>query len=137
MSAGISTINTVLKCGTTASNLSKLCNIKTYPELGGSPDMLETTDLEDTQQTFTPGVQSTSNMEFTCNYTLTAYKAVLQSAGTAQYYQLEMGDNGADGKFQWQGMHYVHVTDGSVNAVREMVITVIPSSAVTEVTAEG
>ena len=34
---------------------SKMCRIKSYPDLGGTPDLLETTDLEDTWQTFVPG----------------------------------------------------------------------------------
>ena len=57
MGVGISTIKTVLKSrehGTTGT-YAKLCNIKSYPQLGGAPENLETTDLEDTAQTFCPG----------------------------------------------------------------------------------
>ena len=67
MSAGMSTINTVLKAGTTASALTQLCKIKSYPQLGGEPESIETTDMEDKMQTFTPGVQSMSAMQFTAN----------------------------------------------------------------------
>ena len=35
-----STIDTVLKIGSTSSNLTKLCKIKSYPDLGASPDNL-------------------------------------------------------------------------------------------------
>ena len=42
MSAGMSTINTVLKAGTTASALTQLCKIKSYPQLGGEPESIET-----------------------------------------------------------------------------------------------
>lgn len=68
MSAGMSTINTVLKAGTTASALTQLCKIKSYPQLGGEPESIETTDMEDKMQTFAPGVQSMSAMQFTANY---------------------------------------------------------------------
>jgi hypothetical protein len=50
-----STIDTVLKAGSSAANVAQLCKIKSYPDLGAAPDNLETTDLEDTAQTFVPG----------------------------------------------------------------------------------
>ena len=132
-----STINTVLKtCATSSGTYSQLCKIKSYPDLGGAPEQIETTDLEDTFQTFVPGVQSMESMEFTCNYNPTDYAAVLSSAtSTADiFYHLEFGEAGADGIFAWSGKHSVRVTGAEVNAVREMVITVIPSSAITKVT---
>ena len=133
-----STIGTVLKTATTSGGTyTQLCKIKSYPDLGGAPETIETTDLEDTMQTFVAGVQSVDSMEFTCNYNPTDYSAVVSAipnAGTDLYYQLEFGTNGANGKFQWSGTHAVRVTGGDVNAVREMVITVIPSSAITKAT---
>jgi hypothetical protein len=130
-----STINTVLKAGASTDALTKLCKIKSYPDLGGAPDTLETTDLEDEQQTFVPGVQSLDQMEFTANYTPEDYATVAASAHTEQNYQLEMGDNGSQGKFAWTGQHAVYVNGGDVNAVREMTIVVTPSSKITKVTA--
>lgn len=128
-----STINTVLKAGS-GTTLAQLCKIKSYPDLGGAPDTLETTDLEDTMQTFVPGVQSLDQMEFTANYTPEAYATVVASINTEQNYQLEMGEDGAQGIFKWSGQHNVYVNGGDVNAVREMTIVVTPSSAITKVT---
>ena len=128
-----STINTVLKAGT-GNSLTQLCKIKSYPDLGGAPDTLETTDLEDTMQTFVPGVQSLDQMEFTANYTPETFATVQASANTEQNYQLEMGDSGAQGIFTWTGQHSVYVNGGDVNAVREMTIVVTPSSAITKAT---
>jgi len=133
-----STINTVLKTSTTSSGTyTQLCKIKSYPDLGGTPEQIETTDLEDTFQTFVPGVQSMDTMEFTCNYNPTDYAAVVAAipkGGADLYYQLEFGEAGANGKFQWTGTHSVRVTGGEVNGVREMVITVTPSSKIEYVT---
>lgn len=133
-----STINTVLKTATTSTGTySKLCKIKSYPDLGGAPENLETTDLEDSFQTFVPGVQSMDQMEFTANYNPTDYAAVVNaipSEGSELYYELDFGTDGAQGKFQWSGTHSVRVSGGDVNAVREMVITVIPSSAIAKAT---
>ena len=128
-----STINTILKAGATADAAAKMCKIKSYPDLGGAPENLETTDLEDSFQTFVPGVQSMENMEFTANYNPTDYAAVVAAipASGSQYYVLEMGEGGAQGTFTWQGTHSVRVSGGDVNAVREMVITVIPGSEIT------
>lgn len=135
MGMGKSTIGTqLLSKGGSETAYSKICNIKTYPDLGGAPDTLETTDLEDTHQTFCLGVQSQDNMEFTANYTLAAYKAAVAVAGTQRDFQLKMGNNGEDGIFEWSGVLSVHVTGGDVNSVREMVISIVPNSAVTETT---
>ena len=131
MGVGISTIGTVLKYGASANELTKLCNIKTYPQLMGAPNQLETTDLEDESQTYTNGVQSVDTMEFTANYTKTAFSAVNTSANTPGYYCLEMGDDGADGKFSWQGTHSVYKNGEGVDAVREMTIVCSPSTKIT------
>ena len=134
MGQGISTINTVLKAGSSANSLSQLAKIKSYPNLGGAPEQLETTDLEDVMQTFCLGVQSLDSMEFTCNYTKAFYAAVKATEGTEQYYALEMGEHGADGKFTWSGEVSVTISGGDVNAAREMVITVFPSTDIVDAT---
>lgn len=126
----VSTINTVLKAGEAKASLAQLCKIKSYPDLGGTPEQLESTDLEDTMQTFVEGVQSLDSMEFTANYTKEAYDAVVATVGKEQKYQLEFGEAGVDGIFSWTGTHSVRVTGGEVNAVREMVITCTPSSKI-------
>jgi len=130
MAGGRSTINTVLKCGAAKASLAKLCKIKSYPQVGGEPEQLETTDLEDTMQTFVPGVQSVESMQFTANYEKDTYTSVKASEGAEQYYQLEFGDSGADGIFSWKGQHSVFVNEGEVNGLREMTITVTPSTII-------
>lgn len=126
----VSTIGTVLKRGDNVEALTQLCKIKGYPALGGEPEQLETTDLEDKQQTFVPGVQAMDSMAFTANYTKESYAAVKATEGKPGYYQLEFGAAGADGMFSWQGQHFVYVNEGEVNGVREMTITVSPSTEI-------
>lgn len=126
----VSTIGTVLEVSEDNSTWSKLCKIKSYPALGGAPEQIETTDLEDTTQTFIPGVQSLDSMDFTANYTLAAYKAVSAKAGKELYYRLSMGENGKDGVAKWQGQHSVYVNEGEVNGVRDMTISVSPSTKI-------
>lgn len=123
----ISTYGITLKWGSKGS-LSKKIDIKDFPDLGGAPEMLETTTLSDAAQTFILGIQSLSAMEFTANYTKADFEAVEEDANTDLYYALEFGDNGDEGVFEWQGQHSVYVVGAGVNAVTEMKIVVAPST---------
>lgn len=88
----ISTYSAVLKWGTTAQNVAQVSGfeIKDFPDLGGSPDMLEKTTLEDAMQTYILGIQSSGAMEFTFNYDKTVYASVVSDKRTPLYYSLEL-----------------------------------------------
>lgn len=126
----VSTIGTVLEVSSDGTAWEKLCKIKSYPALGGEREQLETTDLEDEDQTFIPGVQSRDAMGFSANYTLAAYKAVKAKAMTDLHYRLKMGEDGKDGVATWDGQHDAYVNEGEVNGVREMTITCYPSTKI-------
>lgn len=128
----INTCNIVLKAGSSEETLSKLVDIKSFPDLGGAPELLETTTLSDCAQTFINGVQSVEALEFTANYEKEDFTAVKAKEGTELFYTLEFGENGEHGKFSWKGEHSVWVTGGGVNEVVEMTIQVAPSTAITE-----
>ena len=128
MSRVISTMGVTLKWGESPQALTKKIDIKNFPDLGGAPEMLETTTLSDEAQTFIPGIQSMDALEFTANYTKTDYEAVLADEGKELYYALEFGENGTEGVFEWQGQHTVWVTGAEVNSVVEMVISIAPST---------
>lgn len=55
---------------------TKLVDIKEFPDLGGDPEMLETTTLSDKMQTYIAGIQSMDGLSFTANYTLADYKTL-------------------------------------------------------------
>lgn len=59
------------------STYEKLIDIKDFPDLGGAPEMLETTTLSDKMQTYIPGIQNIDALEFSSNYTLADYKLSL------------------------------------------------------------
>ncbi len=130
MAKAVSTIGTILETSEDGKAWEKLCNIKSYPALGGAPDQLESTDLEDESQTFVLGVQSMDAMEFTANYTLESYTAVKEKAMKDLHYRLKMGENGKDGVAKWDGQHSVYVNEGEVNGLREMTISVSASTKV-------
>lgn len=131
MGAGKSTINTTLFSGTSAESLTKVCKIKSYPDIGSAPNTLQTTDLEDTSHTYTFGVQDAGSLEFGANYSATDFASIKALVGTTRYFELRFGDNGADGKFNWQGEIDVYVTGGEVDGIREMVIVSVPSTVIT------
>lgn len=124
----ISTQGVTLKWGATAANLSKVVNIKDFPDLGGAPEVLETTTLSDNIQTYIMGIQGSDMMEFTCNYTKADFEDVMRDANKDLYYALEFGDKGDEGIFEWQGQHTAWVVGAGVNAVTEFKIGIAPST---------
>jgi len=124
------TIGTILKFGTSANSLSELCKIKTFPQLNGEREQIESTDLTDSAQTFVPGVQSVENMQFTANFTTAAYTSLKANALTDGFFELEFGGN-AGAKATWEGQYDVYVNEGEVNGLIEMTISVYPSTIVT------
>ena len=126
-----STIGTVLETSQDGTTYQKLCAIKSFPALGGAPEQIEVTDLEDETQAFVPGVQTMEAMEFTANYTLEDYTAVKAKANQTLHYRVKLGKNGAAGMASWQGQHSVYINEGEVNGAIAMTISVSPSSSIT------
>lgn len=126
----VSTIGTILETSEDGTTYEKLCRIKSYPDLGGEPNTLKTTDMEDDTETSMLGVQKMDSMSFKANYTLKSYIAVNTKARKNLYYRLKMGENGKDGIATWQGQHSVYVNSGEVDSVREMTIAVSPSTKI-------
>lgn len=117
----------------------KVVDIKEFPDLGGTPEMLETTTLSDKMQTYIPGIQSTAALEFTSNYTLADYKKLKALEGQDKEYAVwfggtEAGDTvtptGSDGKFKFNGQLSVFPVGGGVNEVVDMTITIAPSTPI-------
>lgn len=124
-----------------SSSYEKLIDIKEFPDLGGAPEMLETTTLSDRMQTYIPGIQSIDSLEFTANYTLAEYQKLKKMEGTEKEFAIwfggtESGDTvtptGTDGKYKFKGQLSVYVNGGGTNEVVEMTITIAPSSVITE-----
>ena len=134
----ISTYKTFLMTKNT-NTWKKVIDIKEFPDLGGTPEMIEITTLSDKVQRNIPGVQSLDALEFTANYTLTDYKALKALEGTEKEFAVwfggtESGDtvtpNGSDGKFKFKGQLSVYTNGGGTNEVVEMTISIAASSAI-------
>ena len=118
----------------------KLIDIKDFPDLGGAPEMLETTTLSDPMQTFIPGIQSLDALEFTANYTKDAFDSLKALEGEEYTFAVWFGGTveggvatptGSDGKFEFRGQLSVFPTGGGVNEVVGMTITIAPSTPIT------
>ena len=124
----------------TASTWEKLIDIKSYPDLGGSPELLETTTLSDSMTTNILGVQSLDALEFECNYTLTDYTKLKEMEGEDKEFAVWLGGtesggtvtpDGSDGKFEFSGQLSVYVNGGGVNEVRNMTVSIAASTPIT------
>ena len=136
----ISTYKTFLMTSEDGSAWTKLIDIKEFPDLGGAPEMLETTTLSDSMQTYIEGIQSLDALEFKCNYDFAEYKTLLQKKGVTAHYAVWFGGSetggvvtptGSDGKFRFEGQLSVFAVGGGVNAVHDMTVTIAPSTPIT------
>ena len=117
----------------------KLVDIKDFPDLGGAPEMLETTTLSDKMQTYIPGIQSNDAMEFTSNYNKSDFDKLKALEDEEHDFAVWMGGTetggvvtptGSDGKFQFMGQLNVYPVGGGGNEVVDMKITITPSTPI-------
>ena len=127
----ISTYGISLMYKAEGSTYSKLIDIKDFPDLGGAPEMLETTTLSDNMQTYIPGIQSLDALEFTANYTLADFKKIKAMEGKDTAFAVWFGAEGADGKFEFNGQISAFPVGGGVNEVVGMTISIAPSTPIT------
>ena len=108
----------------------KLVDIKDFPDLGGAPEMLETTTLSDSMQTYIPGIQSLEGLEFTANYTKTDFTKLKALESKEEEYAVYFGAEGAEGIFSFKGYLSVFPVGGGVNEVVSMTISIAPSTVI-------
>ena len=123
-----------------ASSWEKLIDIKSFPDLGGAPELLETTTLSDPMTTNIMGIQSLDALEFECNYTLVDYTKLKEMEGESKQFAVWLGGSeaggvatptGSDGKFEFQGQLSVYVNGGGVNEVVGMTVSIAASTPIT------
>lgn len=129
----------LMKKGTTG-DWTKLIDIKEFPDLGGEPEMLETTTLSDNMQTYIAGIQSLDGLSFSANYDVTDFKTLKALEGAKNSYAVWFGGTeaagvvtptGSNGKFSFDGELSVYPVGGGVNEVVGMTITIAPSTPIT------
>lgn len=123
-----------------SSKWEKLIDIKSFPDLGGAPELLETTTLSDSMTTNIMGIQSLDALEFECNYTKEDYSKLKAMEGKSEKFAVWLGGTesagavtptGADGKFEFSGQLSVFVNGGGVNEVVNMTVSIAASTPIT------
>ena len=118
----------------------KLVDIKEFPDLGGEPEMLETTTLSDNMQTYIAGIQSLDGLTFTANYDKEDFQTLKALEGRENDYAVWFGGtgdagsltpDGSNGKFSFKGQLSVFPVGGGVNEVVDMSLTIAPSTPIT------
>ena len=121
------------------STYEKLIDIKSYPDLGGAPELLDATTLSDSMTVNVMGIQSLDALEFECNYTLEDYTKLKAMAGEDTEFAVWLGGTesagtvtptGEDGKFNFSGQLDVYVNGGGVNEVRSMTVVIAATSVI-------
>ena len=135
----ISTYKIFLMMKGEGSEYEKLIDIKSFPDLGGAPEMLETTTLSDAMQTYIAGIQSLDALEFETNYTKADFTKLKALEGETNSFAVWFGGDvaggvitptGVDGKFEFDGMLSAFPVGGGVNEVVGMTVTIAPSTPI-------
>lgn len=134
------TYQTYLMHSTTGSTYTKLIDIKSFPNLGGAPEAIETTTLSDPMQTFIAGIQSLGGaLEFPANYNLDDLIRLKVLEGKTERYAVWFGGtrsggieipSGDEGKFEFEGQLSVFPTGGGVNEPVELTVSITPSTPI-------
>jgi len=127
------------------SAYEKLIDIKDFPDLGGAPEMLETTTLSDKMQTYIPGIQSLDSLAFTANHTKEDFTNLEALEAQEKEFAVWFGGtetadgtltpDGSDGKFEFKGQLSAFPVGGGVNEVVDMTVTIAPSTPINLATA--
>ena len=114
-----------------SGSYEKLVDIKSFGDLGGAPEQLDTTTLSDKIKTSILGIQELDLLDFTANYTKSDFAKVKELEGKDMPFAVYFGENGDDGEFDFNGMLSVYVNGGGVNEVVDMTISIAASTEIT------
>lgn len=125
----VSTAGTILKYNNGTSDV-KLVDILSYPDLGATPNKLDTTTLSALKfKTSILGLQDIPDLTFECLYDKAALTLINGLTGTKSL-TLEFGQSGADLIAKWTGQISAYPNGAGVDEVRKMTVT---CSAETEI----
>ena len=124
------TKDTYLYSGTNGSDYTKVCDIKTYPDIFTPPPKLDATTLSDGQHVYIKDIPDTPDLVFSANYVEATYDTIKGYEAASRYYQVWFGAAGADAKFTFQAETFCTPKGSGVGAVREMEITLYPNTSI-------
>lgn len=122
-----------------SSAWKKLVDIKSFPALGGDPEMIDVTTLSDAIQINIPGIQSVDSSSYECNYDKADFEKLKALEGTEQDFAVWFGGtgsgstltpDGSNGKFKFKGIPTVYVAEGSVNNPVNMTLSIAVTTVI-------
>ena len=122
-----------------SSTYEKLVDVKTDPDMGGEPGMLDVTTLSDGRVMNILDIESGDAAVWTANYDKDDFQKIKALEGVthkfAQWYGGTVTDGvatptGSEGKFEFEGQITVFPVGGGVSEPRDMQITIAISSAI-------
>lgn len=118
------TFGTVFKYG--ADSPTTEVRIKDFPSILGKRSAIEVTDLSDDAQRFVQGIrQQAESFDFNANYDPAVYAEINALGDAVQKCALTFSDGSG---YTWDGQISAAVNEGSVDAVIEMTISVVPNT---------
>ena len=129
MATGISSYGVELYEGT-AGAMTKLVDIKDFPDLISEPNLLDVTTLSDPMQKQIFGINQADIKAFTAFYNKTDYQAVSEKGykdsdgelNTIHHYALKFSDGSG---FTWDGMHQCGMSGAGVDEALEFPVNMI------------
>lgn len=109
--------------------------VTSIPDLGGSPELLETTTLADSAQTYITGIQTFDSMDFECNYDDTIYTSLktIADARAQKTVTVTIPKFNGTGNTTITYPAYigVKISGAGVNEVLKMVVTTAAAAEIT------
>ena len=124
----ISSYKVELLKGNGSSAYEKFSDIKSFPDLMGDPNTIETTTLSDDQQTFIPGIKTGDTLQFVCNYSSDLSTKVKAIEGQDTAWQVKFSDGAT---FTFKGAVSMGIPGKGVDEVLELNLNIVPSTVVT------
>ena len=119
----MSTYGTTFKYGATSAD--KTLAIKSYPQIMAKRGSLEVTTLQDDAKVYIPSIRETpDSLDFNMNWDADVF-AEINALEAVQKCELAFSDGS---KFTFDGYLSASNNEGSVGAVAEMTISVMPAS---------
>lgn len=128
-----------------SATYAKLVDIKEFPDLGSAPNTLDATTLSDKQKIYVNDIYDPGALEFSANYDPDDFDKLKALEGIQTEYAIWFGGTetagvltptGDLGKFEFKGELAVWVKGASVSAIRDMGISIAPSTEIKKVAAE-
>ena len=134
-------IGVQLLYGDTADSITNVvADLKSFPDMIGAPDKIETTTMGDTQRTYQPGLSDPGDMQFIFAFsgmgsgTNWAALSAIESADTAKHWKLRFPDGSA---FTWQGKVRLSMPGKGIAEALEFAANISASSEIIAVTPDA